>query len=72
MCQRCFDVTALLLLNKILQWFADWHGGTRLFRLFAERLDTMFGGKSAGRIISFSHKAQARSIAFSNSRTFPG
>ena len=36
----------------------------------SSRAGTM--GGSAGRIISFSHKAQARSMAFSNSRTFPG
>ena len=35
--ERRFDITALLLLNKIFQWFTDRHRGACLFRLFAER-----------------------------------
>jgi len=70
--QGGLDIAALLLLNEIVQWLAHRHRGPYLLCLFTQRGGDDVRRQICRRIMAFSHKAQARSIAFSSSRTLPG
>ena len=73
MLQGRLDVSALLLLDEFVECLPHRHcrdGLAPLSRLARRR--RFAAARSLGKIMSSSHKAQARSIAFSSSRTLPG